>query len=378
LLTSIRISRDLLLLGAAVFGLSFALGIQTATFMNFLVEDIGIEAYQLGVLESIREVPGFLSVFLVGLGAQIAESSLAGVSLLLFSLGIGSYYTIYSLPSLVFGSFLWSLGLHCWMPLRSSLVLNLSEAGTQGRRLGQMGSVASLATMIAIASVFAVATYLPMNYRVMFLAAALVTLTGAVASFLIRKGGGKIHRPRLIFRREYGLYYLLELLEGSRKQIFITFAVFALVKVYGTSVSHIAILMLVNSLIGLLLSPSIGKLNDRIGEKRMLTISYLSLVAVFLGYAFIHQVEVLYALYCLDSLLFIFSGIALITYLNKIAASDHLTSSLAMGTTMNHVASVTIPLLGGLIWSTVGYETTFLAGAIVVLASLTIAQRVKR
>lgn len=369
--------RGLVLLGVAVFTLSFAVGVQTTTLMNFLVEEIGIGVSQLGVLESIREVPGFLSSSLVGLGSPLPEPFLAGISLLLFSAGIGCYYVVHSIPSLVLSSFVWSLGLHCWMPLRSSMVLGLSERGSRGRRLGQMDSVASLASLAAMGIVLVIASWALFNYRRVFLVASAVVAVGAVVVLFVRKDVGEARRPRMVFRREYRLYYALSLLEGCRKQMFITFAVFALVRVYGTGLGRVALLMLINSALGLVFAPGIGRLNDRVGERRTLTISYAGLVAVFLGYGLVHRAEVLYGLYCLDSLLYIFSTIALTTLIHRMAPREHVTPSLAMGVTMNHVAAVTVPLMGSLIWSALGYETTFLAGAVVVLASLLLTQKVR-
>jgi predicted MFS family arabinose efflux permease len=78
-------------------------------------------------------------------------------------------------------------------------------------------------------------------------------------------------------------------------------------------------------------------------------------------------------LYCLDKLLF-FGGIALTTYLNKIAPEEDLKPSISMGVTMNHAAAVIAPLVGGLAWYYLGYQVIFFSGAVLVLISLVVSQ----
>ena len=171
------------------------------------------------------------------------------------------------------------------------------------------------------------------------------------------------------------LYYALNFLQGLRKQMFITFAIFALVKVHGMPVETTMVLVLINQVLITLTASWMGRLVDRYGERWMLSVSYVVLVFVFLGYALIDHRLSLYGLYCLDNLIF-FGGIALTTYAHKIAPPDELKPTLAMGVTMNHVAAVAAPLIGGYAWLVFGYEVIFITGSILAFVSLVIAQRV--
>ena len=81
----------------------------------------------------------------------------------------------------------------------------------------------------------------------------------------------------------------------------------------------------------------------------------------------------LYVLYCIDNLIF-FGGIALTTYLHKIAPDDEVKPTLSMGVTMNHVAAVLAPLAGGLVWHFFGYQVIFYAGALLAFISLVVSQ----
>ena len=181
---------------------------------------------------------------------------------------------------------------------------------------------------------------------------------------------------RLVLRKRYWLYYLLSFLQGCRRQIFITFAIFALVKVYGTDRSLIIRLVLINQVVVLVVAPIAGRLIDKLGERRMLSASYIGLFFVFIGYAVFKNANHLYILYCIDNFLFI-GGIALTTYLNKIAPKSDLKPTLAMGVTMNHIAAVAVPLIGGLAWKQFGYQIIFIGGAIFVLISLIATQWIK-
>ena len=93
LLVSSRL-RSLIYLAFGVFGINFALAIYNSTYTNFLVRDLNISAFQIGALESIREIPGLLSAFILGSMLRFPLPSLAGSFLLIFSLGIGGVSTV--------------------------------------------------------------------------------------------------------------------------------------------------------------------------------------------------------------------------------------------------------------------------------------------
>lgn len=155
--------------------------------------------------------------------------------------------------------------------------------------------------------------------------------------------------------------------------MFITFAIFALVKVHEMPVETTLKLVFLNQLLITVTASWMGKLVDRYGERMMLSFSYIGLAIVFFGYAVVHHRPTLYFLYCVDNLIF-FGGIALTTYLHKIAPAEDLRPTLSMGVTMNHVAAVVAPLVGGFAWRSFGYEVIFLAGSILAIISLGVSQ----
>jgi predicted MFS family arabinose efflux permease len=175
-------------------------------------------------------------------------------------------------------------------------------------------------------------------------------------------------------RRRYWLYYALEFLMGSRRHIFTTFAVFLLVRKYNVSAQTITVLFLVNNLLGTALYRQFGRIIARFGEKRTLTVNFLLLILVFLGYAYIPVLAILYGLFLADQVLFALR-IALQSYFQKIVVHPReITPNLSIGQTINHIAAVIIPLVGGIVWETVGSQYTFLIGVGIVCSSLIVVQ----
>jgi len=176
----------------------------------------------------------------------------------------------------------------------------------------------------------------------------------------------------MIFRRKYWLYYVLTFVAGARRQIFIAFAVFLLVKKFGFSVQGIAALFLLNNLVNYFINPLIGKAIVRYGERKVLTVEYLGLIIVFVAYALVESKLIIALLYIIDHVLFNFA-IAIRTFFQKIAEPEDIAPSMAVGFTINHIAAVILPAVGGLLWL-VDYRIVFYGGAFFAFISLLFVQ----
>ena len=363
-------NRDFRLLALAVASQGIFFGVQLTLVNNFVVERLDIEAHELGYVEGLREVPGFMNAFFVALMVRFAPPVVAAVSLMVMGLGIMAYADVDSVFMLAMYSLVWSVGFHCWIPMEQSMALIFSPQGKKGKWLGQLRSVNSVAWLVSILTCRLVYDFI--GYNGLFLLAGAATIGGGLA--ILFASNKRPSRERgFVFKRCYGLYYLLNFLQGLRKQMFITFAIFALVKVHGMPVHTTMALVLVNQILITLTAPTMGRLVDRYGERKTLSCSYIGLACVFFGYAVVTHRPTLYVLYCIDNFIF-FGGIALTTYLHKIAPEEDLKPSLAMGVTMNHVASVAAPLLGGLAWHFFNYRVIFFCGAGLALISLIVSQ----
>ena len=363
-------NKDFRLLALAVASQGIFFGVQLTLFNNFIVERLGIEAHQLGYVEALREVPGFLNAFFVALMVHFAPPIVAAISLVIMGLGIMAYSQVDSVMMLAVYSLVWSIGFHCWVPMEQSMSLLFSPEGKKGKWLGQLRSVNSLSWLGSI--VICQLTFDIIGYGGLFVMAGLATIGGGIAIFFASRARPPEERS-FVFKRRYGLYYGLNFLQGLRKQMFITFAIFALVKIHGMPVHTTMFLVLINQVLITLTAPTMGRMVDKYGERKMLSLSYVILAFVFFGYAVITHRPTLYVLYCVDNIVF-FGGIALTTYLHKLAPPEDLKPSLAMGVTMNHVAAVAAPLVGGLAWHYFGYQVIFFAGAILAIISLIVSQ----
>ncbi len=359
------------LLAVAVFGTGIFFGVLMTLFNNFIVDRFNMEPHQLGYLESLREVPGLLSVLMIALILRHPLPIVAGVAVVIMGLGIMTFPLATTVMALTLFSLFWSIGFHCWVPLEQAMALRFSPPGDKGRWLGRLRSVHSAAWLLAIGSCILMMPVI--GYSGLFLAAGIVTAIGGLLLMFATRESDRDTEKRLIFKRRYGLYYALNFLQGCRKQMFITFAIFALVKVHEMPVKTTMILILVNQVLVTLTGPLMGRLVDRCGERAMLSASYFGLVFVFLGYAIVEHRQTLYVLYCIDNLIF-FGGIALTTYLHRIAPEADLKPTLSMGVTMNHVAAVIAPLIGGLAWYYFGYKVIFFSGSFLAFVSLIVCQ----
>ncbi|HUJ75892.1 MAG TPA: MFS transporter [bacterium] len=367
--------RGLLFIAFASGFVGVALTLQIALNSNFLVGEIGISGFQAGLLEAVRESCGIAALGIFVLVAGLAEPLIAALFLVLVAAGMGSYSYAPTYGAVMLFSLTWSVGFHVWTPLPNSMTLALAEPGKAGARLGRVAAAGALGSAAGLAIAF-VLTILGVHIRMLYIVAGASALLGAGACLGITRRL-KTEGPSFVFRRKYVRYYVLNFLEGWRKQIAIAFGGFMLVKLHGAGLLEILVLSAIFQAIGYFLSPRVGRLIDRVGERKVLVFYYSVVTILFLGYAFLQGKYVLYAVYILDNATFVFNT-GLTTYVNKIAPKSEHRPTLSMGVAANHVASVTMPFVGGILWATLGYRWAFLIGIPAAAASISIVMGMPR
>ena len=365
--------RSIFFLCIAVGGVGFSLSLQIALNANFAVEEMHMSGFEQGLLEMFRESCGIFALGILAVLAGFAESWIGAVSLVFLGFGLSCYAFVPNYFWLVGASLVWSQGLHIWMPLPNSMALALAEPGQTGRRIGQLQAAGAAGSGLGLV-VALILRIAGISIRPLYIVAGSAAIIAAVACLYIPRAI-KSEKPVLVLRRRYGLYYLLNFLEGWRKQIFIAFAAFLLVKVYDTSLTTILAMWVVTQAIGWFSSPAVGRLIDRIGERRVLVFYYAFMTICFVGYAFIRNKYVLYGVFLLDSSFFVFA-MALTTYIGRLVPPNEKMMTLSMGVAMNHIAAVSMPLAGGLLWKYLGYQWTFLIGSAAAAVSVWAACRV--
>lgn len=353
---------------------SFGFQLWRSIFNNFAVQDLGVRADQMGLVQSIREIPGLLG-FSVGLLALLlTEMRIAGLSVVLMGIGMAMTGGAGNLPGLIVSTLIMSVGFHFVMSSNSSAVLLLVDEEKVPRTLGRLSSLNALTAVAGAGVVFLALD--AVGFRPLFYAAGALLVVGGLALMpWARQPARPVRaRRRTPVRRRYWLYYMLEFLMGSRRHIFTTFAIFLLVSEHGVPAQTITVLYVINNLIGTFLYQHFGKIIARFGERRVLTLNFALLILVFLGYAYVPLLPVLYVLFVADHVLFGFR-IALPSYFQKIAVQpQEITPNISLGQTINHIAAVTIPLVGGVVWETIGSRYTFLIGVGIVALSLVVVQ----
>lgn len=362
---SLRKARLLLTLVVAL--VAFAISLQMGLNSNFVAQDMRLSGLQQGMLESVRESCGILALLVLCALSSMSEPRIGSLVLLMVGAGLCAYSFVGSFGSLLLASFVWSQGLHVWMPLPSSMAMALAEKNRAGAALGRLGSAGAFASALAIGTALLLIRA-GIGIRPLWLLAGSAACIAALLCLLIPR---EIKAPskRLVIRRKYGLFYLLQFLEGWRKQIFLAFAGFMLVKQHGTPVETLLLLFLTAQGLSWLAAPMVGRVIDRYGERPLLLSYYCCMAGVFVAYATVQTVGILYGLFVLDSVLFVCT-LALTTYVGRLAPPEEHTPTLSAGVAANHIASFLMPLVGGLLWQRFGYQWAFVAGAAVALLTL--------
>ena len=366
----------LLLLMASAVPLSFATW--SNLINNFAIERAAFTGAEIGMLQSLREVPGFLAFAVVFVLAFMREQSLALWSLLL--LGAGTALTGYfpTVLGLYCTTVIMSLGFHYYETVQSSLALQWIPKQRAPETLGRILAVGSFTGILAYVFIWLAFSWLGMDFKAVYLAGG--GLTCAIAIFCWRAfprfEQPVIQNKKVILRTRYWLYYALTFFSGARRQIFVVFAGFLLVEKFGYSVAAISALFFINGVFNMWFAPRIGRLIARWGERTALVFEYIGLIIIFVSYAFVTDGTVAGVLYVFDHLFFAFS-IAIKTYFQKIADRADIASTAAVGFTINHIAAVIIPAVFGLIWLT-SPAFVFLAGAGMAAVSLLLSLLVPR
>lgn len=363
-----------LYLFAAAVPISFAAW--QALINNFAIEKAAFGGIEIGILQSLREVPGFLAFAVVFLLLWMREQTIAFVALL--ALGIGTAITgmLPTVLGLYFTTVLMSTGFHYAETVMQSLSLQLISAQRLPQVLGRQLAVGSFSGLAVFALLLVLVEWLALDYAWIYALFGIATLALAMIMYFgcPRFTGEAEQHKTMVLRKRYWLYYLLTFLSGARRQIFIVFAGFLMVEKFGFSVGQMSLLFLVNGVLTIYLAPRIGRLVGYWGEKRTLSLEYAGLVVIFTAYAFAESAWFASLLYILDHVFFAMA-IALKSYLKKIADPADMAATAGVSFSINHVAAVVLPFALGLVW-VASPPLVFLIGALFALASLLLSQLV--
>jgi predicted MFS family arabinose efflux permease len=342
-----------------------------STFNNYVNETFSISSLGRTLLEIPRETPGLLLIFVAAFLFFLSGKRLAALAMLLCSAGLILIAVIPHKYALMLGClFVYSLGQHLFLPLSSTIGMELAREGAPGRRLGQLNSARNFATIIGSFGVLVAFHFLHCTFSIAFIIAAFFYV--CAAAILMKMNPGQPHKAgiHLKLHKEYRLYYALCILFGTRKQIFITFAPWVLVTVFKQPTAFVATLLTIGGILGIVFQPFLGRAIDRFGERTILAGEAILLVVVCVGYSlagklFSQSVALIIVAVCyvFDQLLMSVS-MARATYLKKIAKNPaHIGPTLTMGVSIDHIFSIGGAIVCGIIWYQFGYQYVFMVAA---------------
>jgi len=344
-------------------------------FDNFAVHVCHLEGVHIGILQSVREIPGFLALLAIYLLLIIKEHRLSALSVICLGLGVCATGFFPSWTGLIFTTLIMSFGFHYFETTNQSLTLQYFDNQTAPWVLGKLRSFAAASNIVAGIIIFIVAPYLA--YYEMYAGIGTLVILAGIWAFFQDPADRELvpQHKRMIIRKRYFLFYFLTLMAGARRQIFVAFAVFLMVRNFDYSVQMISILFVANNIINYFISPLIGKAIIRFGERKVLSLEYFSLLFIFLAYATVKSPWIIAILYILDHIFFNFA-IAIRTYYQKIADPKDIAPGMAVGFTINHIAAVIIPTIGGMLWM-IDYRIPFICGSTMSLISLCAVQWIR-
>ena len=354
------------------------IGLQTwqTLFNNFAVDMAGLRGDHIGLIQSVREIPGFLALLAVYVIMIIREHRLSALSILMLGFGLAITGLLPSFAGLIFTTLLMSFGFHYYETTNMSLTLQYFDVNASPWVFGKQRSYAAASSIAVGLAIYCMAFFL--SFAQIYLLVGALIMSASIWA-LTRKPTRRDLIPqhkKMVFRKKYALFYFLTFMAGARRQIFIAFSVLLMVQKFKYSVQEITILFVINNLINYYLSPLIGKSIIRFGERKVLSSEYASLVIIFLAYALTDSKWGVALLYILDHIFFNFA-IAIRTYFQKVGDPRDIAPSMAVGFTINHIAAVFLPALGGFLW-VLDYRIPFFGGAAMALISLLAVQGIDR
>lgn len=374
---------NLFLLAALFAGIGA--GINASIFNNYLNDIFNLSEEIRGLLEVPREAPGFFIMLILAALSFLGDVRIAMLGMAaagLGMLGLGLLSPTFAL--MIIWMMMYSLGTHMIMPVTPSIGMTLSKQESFGSRLGTVSAFGLIGSIVAYIFIFLGFNYMHLTYQTSFITGTVFYLFAAFAIGFMKKSGPEVRKVKFVFRKRYTLFYLLAVISGARNQIFMTFAPWVLIKVFDVKPQMFAILGMVVSLVSIGTRKMIGKLIDSKGERFVLTAEAFLLFVICLGYAFSDMlftakvaVVIIAACYVIDNSMSAVE-MARSTYVRKIAVDvADVTPTLSTGVSLQHIASMVIPVFGGLLWAAVGYEAVFIAAAVIAFLNFVLSRKLQ-
>lgn len=357
--------RGFIMLAAMSITFGFSYSAQSNIATNYFEDVLHFSGPQFGYITAVREVGGFLMIFLTAVLYRVSLQRLTAGALVLLALGYALFGVSHSFLTVVPWVLMTSFGFHTVLQTQYALGMSLTRQEKSGHVLGRMAAFYAGGTFAALVIIFLIFHYYWLSYEQTFIMLGFVAFLGAVAIFRfphLHDGQLRKVAPRrepIVWRRDYRYYYALNLLDGVRQQIFYSFGLWVLVNRFGLTVSQISLVLIAVTIGGMASSSYVGRSIDRYSERSVLQAINIAYVVALAGYALAGNVAVACVLYVVYAFIYPFSPIASSTYLRKIAIPEEIAPTLAMGVTIMHATAIVVPVAAGFTLNYVGYQIPF-------------------
>jgi len=339
------------LLLCAVFVMSLTSSVWNVLLNNYAVHILNFDGDKIGLLQSIREIPGFLAFGAIYVLLFIKEQTFAYIFLALMCIGTAITGGVQTATWFYMTTFIMSIGFHYFETINQSLTLQWVNKTESAQFMGSQLASRSIASLIAFVSVWLLMEKFQVSYNSTYVTFGVLGFVLVVAMWFIFPNipAKELQTKKFLLRKRYWLYYALTFMSGARRQIFTVFAAFLMVQKFQYSVGDISVLFTINLIFNILFAKKIGAWIGRVGERTALKFEYTGLIVIFMGYALVTNPHIAAGLYVLDHLFFAMA-IAIKTYLQKIADPKDLAATASVSFTINHIAAIFIPVVLGLVW----------------------------
>jgi len=362
---------------------------------NYLAEIVQITKFERGIVEFFRELPGLLLIFILAAMYRFSETKVFKIGTAIMLAGVVGILLLGSSKVMVILSmFIFSSGEHIVLSMKHSLALTLAKKGKGGASLGIVSSInhgGKILGFLTVTGLFLLFARIGIpkgaitGFRIVFIIAAVLLVLSTLIALTMKDQGNNVRRSRIYFNKKFSKYYMLEVFYGARKQIFFTFGPYVLILFYGADTSVMAFLLAICAAFGIVLSPLIGRLIDRLGYKTIMIGDTLILIVVCFFYGFAHRIFPMHIAfivvcinYVLDSVISLASMASNVYVQDLSSTPEEMTATITTGISVNHLISVIIALVGGLIWEKLGIEVLFTMSALLGLANSLYAMTIKK
>ncbi|PCI87761.1 MAG: MFS transporter [Hyphomicrobiales bacterium] len=365
----------LVMLALMTAAVHFSFSTWRSLLNNFAVDVVNFSGAEMGNLQALREVPGFLAFTAIFLLFIFREQTLALISIVIMGVGVAITGYFPSIIGLYVTTVIMSIGFHYYETMNQSLTLQIFSKDEAPINMGKLIAIGSASSLVAYIFIFIFFGQLNVGYELSFLLAGCITASVGVYLYKTFPRIKVPHeqRKKLLLRKSYWLYYALTFMGGARRQIFVVFAGFLMVEKFGFTVTEIAALYFFNGVFNIYLAPQIGKMVGKFGERTVLTIEYVGLIVIFTGYGFVDNKWAGVVLFIADHAFFAMA-IAMKTYFQKIADPQDFAPTAGVAFSINHIAAIFLPAIYGAIWVLYGASYVFFIGAAFAVASLVLAR----